>query len=193
MISAAASTAIEFHVGEGREEFVAIEVGPTVSTFSRVKAEALGGLRRGSASPAEFAPLIGRHCWAAVEWIGLAAITTNMLLRLEAIGFFAADATCRAESCIRLTRDDHTSLELLRALTGVAGARNEFAAALSVDKAAILESLAGAARIAAEVPLNVEWQDPPGLLLVSPERLLRSPGRIRILAGDGSIHPLRGG
>jgi hypothetical protein len=38
----------------------------------------------------------------------------------------------------------------------------------------------------------LEWADPPSLLMVAPERLLRSPGRIRLLAGPDSIHPLRG-
>jgi hypothetical protein len=99
----------------------------------------------------------------------------------------------RAEGGIRFTRDAHTSFEALIALTGDAGERSEFAAALRADQPAALGWLTGAARITAEFSLNVEWQDPPALLLVSPERLLRSPGRIRILAASGSIHPLRGG
>jgi hypothetical protein len=38
----------------------------------------------------------------------------------------------------------------------------------------------------------LEWADPPARLIVSPERLLRSSGKVRILAGPGSVHPLRG-
>jgi hypothetical protein len=36
----------------------------------------------------------------------------------------------------------------------------------------------------------LEWIDLPSLLIVAPERLLRSPGRVRILAVPSSIHPL---
>ncbi len=54
------------------------------------------------------------------------------------------------------------------------------------------EWLTNGARISADGPLCFEWVGPPSLLIVAPERLLRSPGRIRIVAGPDSIHPLRG-
>jgi hypothetical protein len=54
------------------------------------------------------------------------------------------------------------------------------------------ESLTNGARISTDGPLGLEWVSPSSLLIVAPERLLRSPGRIRVLAGPGSIHPLRG-
>jgi hypothetical protein len=54
------------------------------------------------------------------------------------------------------------------------------------------EALTSGARISANGPLCLEWIDPPSLLIVASERLLRSPGRVRILAAPSSIHPLRG-
>ena len=54
------------------------------------------------------------------------------------------------------------------------------------------ESLTDGARISADGLLCLEWVDPPSLLIVAPERVLRSPGRVRVLASPGSIHPLRG-
>jgi hypothetical protein len=98
-----------------------------------------------------------------------------------------------AEYGRRLASDAQFGLELLSNLAGDAGVRNEFQAVLSVDRLAILEWLTGGARIASEGLLTLEWQDPPALLVVSQGRLLRSPGRIRILAGPGSRHPFRGG
>ena len=56
----------------------------------------------------------------------------------------------------------------------------------------VLEWLTNGARISADGPLCFEWVGPPSLLIVAPERLLRSPGRVRIVAGPDSIHPLRG-
>ena len=54
------------------------------------------------------------------------------------------------------------------------------------------EASTNGARISADGPLCLEWIDSPSLLIVAPERLLRSPGRVRILAAPSSIHPLRG-
>jgi len=58
---------------------------------------------------------------------------------------------------------------------------------------AVLEALTSSARISTDEPLCLEWADPPGSVpVVGSNRLLRSPGRVRILAGPGGVHPLRG-
>ncbi|HEX3664707.1 MAG TPA: hypothetical protein VHU23_05705, partial [Rhizomicrobium sp.] len=53
------------------------------------------------------------------------------------------------------------------------------------------ESLSSGARFSVDAPLCLEWADPPSLLILAPERLLRSPGRVRVLAAPGSVQPLR--
>ena len=112
---------------------------------------------------------------------------------LEATTSLRTDTAIYAEYGRRLASDGQFGLDLLRTLAGDAGVRNEFQAVLSVDRLAILEWLTGGARIVSEGLLTLEWQDPPALLLVSQGRLMRSPGRIRILAGPGRRHPFRGG
>jgi hypothetical protein len=72
------------------------------------------------------------------------------------------------------------------------GAPNEILAALSREAVTVLESLTRGTRVAVAGTWALEWADPPGLVLVSPGRVLRSTGRIRILAGPESMHPLRG-
>jgi hypothetical protein len=72
------------------------------------------------------------------------------------------------------------------------GAPTEILATLSPEAVTVLEALTGGTRITVAGVWALEWADPPGLLVVSPGRVLRSAGRIRILAGPGSMHPLRG-
>jgi hypothetical protein len=62
---------------------------------------------------------------------------------------------------------------------------------LSVELSVIVVPAGGTAVTVAAAPA-MEWADPPALPIVSSERLLRSSGKIRILAGLGSVHPLRG-
>jgi len=62
---------------------------------------------------------------------------------------------------------------------------------LSVELSVIVVPAGGTAVTVAAAPA-IEWADPPALPIVSSERLLRSSGKIRILAGPGSTHPLRG-
>ena len=51
------------------------------------------------------------------------------------------------------------------------------------------ESLTNGTRISADGPLCLEWIDPPSLLIVAPERLLRSPGRVRDTCGARQHSP----
>jgi hypothetical protein len=70
--------------------------------------------------------------------------------------------------------------------------RFELLTILGSEALLVAEALTNGARILADGPLCLEWADPPSLLILAPERLLRSPGRVRVLAAPASIHPLRG-
>jgi hypothetical protein len=192
-ISAEANGALEILEVGGRVERASIAFGVAVSIDSRPPAEALGGVGRSSASPINFAALARRDFWTTTEWAGAATIIADPSVRLEATTSLRIDPMICAEYGRRLVSDAQFGLELLSTLADDAGLPNALHAVLSVDRLAILEWLTGGARIASEGLLTLEWQDPPALLLVSQGRLLRSPGRIRILAGPGSRHPFRGG
>ena len=62
---------------------------------------------------------------------------------------------------------------------------------LSRHELPIIESITGGARILTFGTVSVEWGDPPITAVVSLGRFLRSPGRIRVLAGTGGRRPLR--
>jgi len=62
----------------------------------------------------------------------------------------------------------------------------------SAGSAPLLQSLTEVARVTTDALLVLECVELPVLLIVSSGRALRSPGKIRILAGRGSVHPLRG-
>jgi hypothetical protein len=87
--------------------------------------------------------------------------------------------------------DTQFRLELRHTPAGNTGFRTEILSVVRRDTPPCLESLAVGARVLSDAPLSLEWGDPPTLLVVSRDRLLRSPGRIRILAGPASRHPLR--
>jgi hypothetical protein len=192
-ISAEANGALEILEVGGRTERASIAFGVAVSSDSRPPAEALGSVGRSSASPINFAALVGSDFSTTAEWAGAAAITADTPVRLEGTTSLRTDTAAFAEYGRQLANNAQFGLELSSTLAGDAGLRNEFQAMLSVDRLTILEWLTAGARIASEGLLTLEWQDPPALLLVSQGRLLRSPGRIRILAGPGSRHPFRGG
>jgi hypothetical protein len=192
-ISAAAPSTLEFQGIGGRSESASIEFDLILSSDSRPQAEALGNLKRSTTSPINFGFLVSRDLWITGEWAGAAAITADSSVRLEATTSLYSHTAIHAECAQWLAIDERFRLELSRTLAGNAGVPIAFYAALSSDGLAILEWLTGGTRLISEVLLTLEWQDPPALLLVSPERLRRSPGRIRILAGPASIHPLRGG
>ena len=193
VISAAIGSVLEFQELRDRNEPAAFEVGLSVSTASRAHSEMLGGQKRGTAGPIEVVSSGRKRVWAAAEWVGPVTFTADNPLQLEAVGLSVADAAACGEATRQVGGNDQINLEILRAVNGDTGERYAFGASLRTDNPSILEWLAGAARITAEGGLNVEWQDPPGLLVMSRGRLQRSSGRIRILGGSGNIHPLKGG
>ena len=192
-ISATASGALETLEVTDRAELASIAFGLAVSTDSRPQSEALGGVRRSTASRIDFAALIRRDIWPTAEWAGAAVVIADSPVGLETRTSLRTDTAIYADNGRRLASDVQFCVDLSSTLAGDASGRNEFQAVLSVNRLAILEWLTGGARIASEGLLSLEWQDPPAPLLVSQGRLLRSPGRIRILAGPGSRHPFRGG
>jgi len=57
----------------------------------------------------------------------------------------------------------------------------------------VLETLVSGAKIATDAALYIEWADPPAPVpVVGSDRLLRSPGKVRVLAGPASLQRLRG-
>ncbi|MGB9645068.1 MAG: hypothetical protein WCB44_08060 [Stellaceae bacterium] len=191
-ISAAAPSALEFQAIGGRSDLASIQFDQIVSSDSWLLAEALGGVKRSNRSPINSGFLVGADLWATAEWAAAAVITADTPVQLEMAASWRTDTALHAECGRRLASDEPCQFEVLRTLAGDTGARNELNATLSVDGLAILEWLTGGALIVSEGLLTLEWQGRPALLMVSPGRLLRSPGRIRILAGPGSIRPFRG-
>ena len=61
------------------------------------------------------------------------------------------------------------------------------------DTLIALDAFAGGMGVRRSELLFQEWLDPPSLMEISIDRLLRSPGRARILAGAISNTPTRGG
>ena len=90
-----------------------------------------------------------------------------------------ANSTASTELISRARGTDETFIEVVARQVGGAGS------------APALESLTGGAGISIDGLLALEWVDPPAPIVAS-GRVLRSSGKIRILAGPGSVHPLRG-
>lgn len=135
-----------------------------------------GGIWRADAPPINFPCVAAKDVGLPTEWAGDVGVTADTLAQLDAVAWSFVDAAVPLELASRTLQD----------VTGF----SELSATHAVDAQPVVEfpcTAAGEAR-----PLGLEWADPPGLLLVSSERLLRSPGRIRILAGPSSMHPLRG-
>jgi hypothetical protein len=154
------------------------------------------------------------------EWLGAASLTADILLRLEHLGSRRSDSMTQAEFDPRIftisglaeealgksLHDTATTVEYSARLRSDLAIRSELVSQLPHDtrtSTEILgslthealspsESLSAGVRVIIGSPLATEFADPPALLLVSPGRLSRSPGKIRILAGPGSAHPLRG-
>jgi hypothetical protein len=131
----------------------------------------------------------------------------DALLRLVFGRLLSSDTVGLVGFSTGILRDanDATEWLVLRALDVEAAVENlttawvepglapiELPAVLRRDSLLVPESLTSGVLISANELPTLEWADPPALVLVSLERLLRSPGKIRILAVTGSAHPLRG-
>jgi hypothetical protein len=169
-------TALEFQAAGGGGTLAEIEFGRGARADSRPPAEASAGVLRNIAGSIEYPRIIRQDIAPPIEERGTIAVIADLPLRLEVVSSLRPDAI----GLMELGR---------RSRSDVSGSA-EFGAAMSFDSLSGIESLTGGARLMAVGLLALEWADPPGLLPVS--RVLRSPGRIRILAGPDSTHPLKG-
>jgi hypothetical protein len=147
-------------------------------------------LRSDTITLTEFSAGTLRDANTSIAWPALQRIDCGMTaeqLAAEWVDFFLP-----SEAANRCAADAWFCVEWPRALAGEAGAPIEMAAVLGGEVSPVLEALTSGALVWADMMLSVEFADPPQLVLVSLERVRRSPGKIRILAAAGSTHPLRG-
>jgi hypothetical protein len=167
------------HQAVGRiDSFEAVEFGLSVPSDFAVPTEGRREIRGDRETPIEASCATLRSSLIPLQWAGSLAFYTDALTPFEAAAVLNRDTLGFVEAASVTSRTAQFRLELL----------------LFPSSEGLLaaESLTNGARISADGPLGLEWVNPPFLLIVAPERLLSSPGRIRVLAASGSIHPLRG-
>jgi hypothetical protein len=191
---------------ERRDELAATESGLIIQSHNGPHLEAHGSIGRSGASPTGFSCVARKDAGLPAEWAGAVVVAADTSLWLETAGSLRAETIAFSEFICRILRPGDGSAEWRgRLATDVGGclewlyevvrdARKptETLALLGRESLPAVELLTGGALISVDGLLTLEWADPPGLLLVSPERVIRSPGRIRILAAPSSMHPLRG-
>jgi hypothetical protein len=166
--------------GSGAQAILIITVAPTVDNSITAGASMAMELdcrvSQGSITAAEWPVLSKVDQLADLEDAAAMAVNSGVVpdlagevinggaLHAEGLCDVASEATLPLASPIVLCRD---TLIALDAFTGGMGVRRS------------------------EL-LFQEWLDPPNLMEISTDRLLRSPGRIRILAGGTSSNPTRG-
>jgi hypothetical protein len=182
----------EAQTTQRKDELAVIEFGLTVPNDNRQQVETRSSVGRGGATPIGISRVASGDTGLSGEWGGAVAVAADALLRLEAAALLRAEVTALGEFICRIVRLDADPAEWLYAIRSDASKPNEIVAVLSQAALPALELLTGGTRISADGLLTSEWADPPALLMVSPERLIRSPGRIRIVATADSMHPLRG-
>jgi hypothetical protein len=188
--------------------------------IKRTNLEEIGGASSGALTPIENLHMTSRDTALPTEGLGAASLTADALLRLEHLGSRQSDSITQAEFDSRIftitgfaeealgkwVRDTATTIEYSAGLRSDLAIRSELVSqlpqgmrtsteilgALKHEVLSPSESLSTGVRVIIGSPLAAEFADPPALLLVSPGRVSRSPGKIRILAGPGSAHPLRG-
>ena len=121
--------------------------------------------------------------------MGAVAITADVLARLEAGGRAAVAAIVPLEPASRALREVASFSEWDTMQQANAWSAVEQVTAVQSDGEPLLECML---QLVGDRQPRLEWADPPGRQLVSAERLLCPPGRIRVLASPGSVHPLRG-
>jgi hypothetical protein len=168
--------ALDFQTTWARDDVAGVEFNLTAQAGSRPPLEARGRMLKSVVGPIEYPSVARQYTALLIERVGAVAVTAEVSL----------------EVLLSLRSGTVGLTEWTERLAGHGGAPNELLTALSRGAVPVLEALTGGTRITVSGVWALEWADPPGLVLVSPERVLRSPGRIRILAGPGSMHPLRG-
>lgn len=158
--------------------FEAVEFDLSVSRDVAVPTEGRLEIRCDGKTPIEASCAVVRSSLIPLQWAGSLVFQTDALTPFEAAAALHRDTLEFVEfACVALG-----NVQIRLELLGIPGSEVLLPA----------EWLTNGARISADVPLCLEWVGTPSLLVVAPERLLRSPGRIRVLAGPDSIHPLRG-
>jgi len=220
MITAESRNVLEYDTVCRKDALYAIEFGQSARSDGGLPIEGRGGVRCNTEAPIDFRCVAFRSSWIPIQWAGSAAVIVNALFQLEAAASLRRDTLALDEITAGTSRKAIGPTEWLA--TEAIGAevavehlgrcrvdpallsesrillardlqlRLEFLAAPGDEALLALESLTSGISISADCPFYWEWADPPSLLLVAGERLLRSPGRVRILAGPDSIHPLRG-
>jgi hypothetical protein len=167
------------HQAVGRiDASAAVEFGLSVPSNVAVATEGRREIRCEDETPVEASSAALRSSLIPIQWAGSLAFYTDAFMPFEAAAVLHRDTLGFVEFACVISSNVQFRLELLT----IPGSEALLPA----------ESLTNSTRISADGPLCLEWADPPSLLMVAPERLLRSPGRIRLLAGPNSIHPLRG-
>jgi hypothetical protein len=125
----------------------------------------------------EFVVVSSRKWSGWAEWVAARAFGAKAAA--EHLGKIGVNLGSASESRVLLADESQIRVEL---------------AAIPIPEALLpLESLSsGVSLVSADAPAYLGWADPPALLLIAAERLLCSPGRVRILAARASVHPLRG-
>jgi hypothetical protein len=166
------------HQAVGRiDGFEAVEFGQSVPNDVGVPTEGHREILSDGEIPIEASCAALCSSRIPLQWVGSLAVCIDALTPFEAAATLHVDALGFVEFASATSRTEQFRLELLRSSKGEA-----FLAT---------ESLTNGSRISAHESLCLEWVAPQSLLTVAVERLLRSPGRVRVLAAPGSIHPLR--
>jgi len=188
-ITAESWNALEAQETARTDQTTAIESGLTVPCDSQPQAEAGSNLFRSAAVSIEFPHLTAGDLRFLAEWVGAVAITADVLARLEVGARPSVAATAPLEPASRALREvtGFGEWDTMRAANAWPTVEQLMAVQSNGDP--LLECML---QFIGDRQPCLEWADPPGLLLVSAERLLCPPGRIRILAGPSSAHPLRG-
>ena len=177
-IVAESRNAMEHQAVGSTDAFEALEFGLSVPSDVAVATEGRQGIRCDGETPIEASRAVLRSSLIPIQWAGSLALYTDALMPFETAAELRRDTLGFVEfACVTLS-----NVQIRLELLGIPGS----------DVLLPAEWLTNGARISADGPLCFEWVGPPSLLIVAPERLLRSPGRIRIVAGPDSIHPLRG-
>jgi hypothetical protein len=137
----------------------------------------------------DFPHVAARDLGFSAEWAGAVAFTVDALARLEASARSSVDATVSLEPASRALQEVAALSEWNAIDAPQTWPAVEQLATVGGDCAPKFECVG---KLVGDAQHYLEWADPPDLLLVSSERLLRPPGRVRILASSGSVHPLRG-
>jgi hypothetical protein len=210
----------EFQTARIAHNHAGVEFGFAAKDVNKIPVEAFGSTLSDISNRIEYLYIARQNTTLSAEALGAVTLTADALLPLEDVVLRPFNSISQTESGSRIfgttalstespakrTVDTWVTIDYLTKLRSDLDIRSELAVRLADDPGApieiltalsreappAVESLSAGARVTTATLLALEWADPPALLIVSQERMLRSPGKIRILAGPASVHPLRG-